>query len=105
MSLKSLSAKLYLGIGVVAVVLWVFGVPGRTILSFALVASMVAMHAGGHGHSGGHGHGGNNGQDARAVGGAPADHEAHTPIGVRNETDGGLSARRPQPPSTKPGCH
>ena len=52
MTLKSLSTKLYLGIALVALVMWMFGVSGRTILSLAAVGFKVAMHASGHG---GHG--------------------------------------------------
>ena len=55
MSLKSLSVKLYLGVAVLAGVLWVAGVSGQTIMSLALVGLMLAMHAGGHGGHGGHG--------------------------------------------------
>lgn len=53
--LKSKSMKWYLGIAVAAVVMWVAGVSGGTILTLAAVGFMVAMHAGGHGGHGGHG--------------------------------------------------
>ncbi len=55
MSLKSRSSKLYFAIAALALVLWMFGVSGGTILTVVLVASMLAMHAGGHGGHGGHG--------------------------------------------------
>src|SRR5680860_18685 len=47
--LKSKSTKWYLGIAVAALVMWVAGVSGGTILTLAAVGFMVAMHAGGHG--------------------------------------------------------
>lgn len=46
MSLKSLSRKLYLGIAVAALVMWVAGVSGGTILTLAAIGVMVAVHAG-----------------------------------------------------------
>lgn len=48
MTVKSWSTKLYLGITSGALVMWVFGVSGQTILAFAAVGLMVAMHVGGH---------------------------------------------------------
>lgn len=77
MTLKSLSAKLYLGIAVAAVVAWVAGVPGRTILSLVAVGLMMAMHAGGHGGHGGHGRGGGgDGHGGHAATDPPAIHRA-----------------------------
>jgi len=53
---KSKSTKWYLGIAVAALVMWVAGVSGGTILTLAAVGFMVAMHAGGHGGHGGGSH-------------------------------------------------
>ena len=55
MTLKSLSTKLYLAIAAAALAAWALGIPGRTVVSFAAVALMIAMHADGHGGNGGHG--------------------------------------------------
>jgi len=61
MTLKSLSTKVYLGLAVAALVMWIAGVSGRTILTLAAVGFMVAVHAGGHGGHGGGSHGGRGG--------------------------------------------
>lgn len=104
MTLKSLSTKLYLGIAVAALVMWVAGVPGRTILTLAAVGFMVAMHAGGHGGHGGHGGGSHDGHADRDDADAHAGHTGRTsaasPTGALvAKTDTGT---RPQPRS---GCH
>ena len=56
MSLRSVSAKLYLAIAVMALVMWFVGVAGGTILTLAAIGFMVAMHAGGHSGHGGRPH-------------------------------------------------
>lgn len=80
MTLKSLSTKLYLGIAAAALIAWAVGVPGRTIVSFAAVAFMLAMHAGGHG---GHGGGPNGGDGGR---GQADPHAGHTKAGATGHT-------------------
>jgi hypothetical protein len=72
MTVKSWPTKLYLGIAVVALAMWIVGVSGRTILSLAAVGFMVAMHAGGHGGHGGGSRGG------RADHDHAAGHAGHT---------------------------
>jgi hypothetical protein len=99
MSLKSLSMKLYLGIAVAALVAWVAGVPGRTIVSLAAVGFMLAMHAGGHG---GHGDG------PHADRGAGTSHPRHTgaatPVASIESAD--HAPRLPtQRGSASRGCH
>lgn len=46
---------LYLGVAVLAAVLWAAGVSTTTLVTIALVGMMLVMHVGGHG---GHPHGG-----------------------------------------------
>lgn len=102
MTLTSLSTKLYLGITVAALVAWVAGVPGRTILSLAAVGLMIAMHAGGHGHGHGGGGGGHEDRD-------PADSRARRTGGngpaVSTQVAGQDPALRTQPRSAARGCH
>ena len=96
MTLKSLSTKLYLGIAVAALAMWIAGVSGRTILSLAAVGFMVAMHAGGHGGHGGHS--GRDDADAHAVHGGRAPSASSTGMPVANSDTGA----RPGPSG---GCH
>lgn len=102
MSLKSLSTKLYLGIAVAALVAWVAGVPGRTILSLAAVGFMLAMHAGGHGGHGGGSHAGRG--DPGAGNSHPFPTGAATPV---SSTDvAGPDPHLPtQRGSASRGCH
>lgn len=53
---------LYLGVAVLAVVLWAVGVSTTTLVTVALVGLMLVMHMGGHG---GHSHGGGPGGTRR----------------------------------------
>ena len=76
---KSLSKKLYLGIAVVALVMWFAGVPGQTILILGAVGFMVAMHAGGHG-GGGHGGGGEDADEDRGASQAHSGHAGHASV-------------------------
>ena len=97
MSFKSLSVKLYLGVVVLAGVLWLAGVSGQTIVSLALVGLMLAMHAGGHG-----GHGGHGSRDARS---AETGHAGHgTRAGSAEALDRNPAGDKAQPP-TRSGCH
>lgn len=98
MSLKSLSTKFYLGIAAAALVMWIAGVPGRTILSLGAVGFMIAMHAGGHG-----GHGGRENRDggpfhAGHTGPAPSASSPDAPVTDSNK---GTRPRR----SGSGGCH
>jgi len=99
-SLKSLSSKLYFAIAALALVLWMFGVSGGTILTVVLVASMLAMHAGGHG-----GHGSST-PHAGAGAEAGTHHPAH---GFRGDATLEASPQtapdRAAPPKPKSGCH
>lgn len=73
MALKSLSTKLFVAIAAAALLMWVAGVPGRSILSVAAVGLMIAMHAGGHGHHGSRpGEPAERGHDAAHAGAAPS---------------------------------
>ncbi len=94
MSLKSLSGKLYFGVAVLAGVLWLAGVSGRTIASLALVGLMLAMHAGGHG-----GHGSRHAQSAETG------HVGHgNRAGLAEAPDRNAAVDEAQPP-TRSGCH
>lgn len=102
MTLKSLSTKLYLGIAVAALIAWAVGVPGRTILSFAAVAFMLAMHAGGHGGHGGGPHGGHGDR------GQADPHAGHTgSAGVATSSDAAdeVPAGRTQSGPAGRSCH
>jgi len=96
-SLKSRSSKLYFAIAALALVLWMFGVSGGTILTVVLIASMLAMHAGGHG-----GHG----SSTPHTGAEAGTHPAH---GFRGDATLEASPRtapdRAAPPKPKSGCH
>jgi len=100
MSLKSLSVKLYLGVAVLAGVLWVAGVSGQTIMSLALVGLLLAMHAGGHG-----GHGGHSSRDAQSAERGSTGHAGHDHrAGLAGAPDGAAAVDEAQPP-TRSGCH
>lgn len=105
MSLKSLSMKLYLGIAVAALVAWVAGVPGRTIVSLVAVGFMLAMHAGGHGGHGGHGGGPHAGRGDHGAGTSRPGHTgAATPVASTEAAD--YAPHLPtQRGSDSRGCH
>jgi hypothetical protein len=97
MTLKSLSTKLYLGIAIAALVMWIGGVPGRTILSLAAVGFMIAMHAGGHG-----GHGG---QADRHDGAAHAGRTGRAASASSSDAPVADAATGTRPGSGSGGCH
>lgn len=102
MSLKSLSMKLNLGIAVAALVAWVAGVPGRTIVSLVAVGFMLAMHAGGHGGHGGGPHAGRG--DHGAGTSRPGHTGAATPVASTEAAD--YAPHLPtQRGSDSRGCH
>lgn len=94
MNLRGLSTKLFLGVAAAAVVMWVAGVSGQTILSLAAFGLMVAMHAGGHG-----GHGARSG---RAGSSAHADGASPTSSPGAPVSDPATGAR---PRAGSGGCH
>ncbi len=100
MSLKSLSTKLYLGIAAAALVMWIAGVPGRTILSLGAVGFMIAMHAGGHG-----GHGGHGGREDRDDGPVHAGHTGPAPSASSPDALVADSTKGTRPGSGSRGCH
>lgn len=101
MSLKSLSTKLYLGIAVAALVMWVAGVSGGTILTLAAIGFMVAMHAGGHGSHGGGAHSGHAQRDDVDH---PAEHTRHS--SAPSSTDASAANKGTGVPhKPRGGCH
>jgi hypothetical protein len=97
MTLKSLSTKLYLGIAIAALVMWIGGVPGRTILSLAAVGFMIAMHAGGHG--------GHDGQADRHDGAAHAGHTGRATSASSSDAPAADAATGTRSGSGSGGCH
>lgn len=102
MTLKSLSTKLYLGMAVAALAAWAVGVPGRTVLTFAAVGFMIAMHAGGHHSHGGGAHGGHGG---RGVGDSRLGRSGGDTPGTSTEEAGQDTSHPTEPGSAVRGCH
>lgn len=96
MTMKSWSSKLFLGIAAAAVVMWVAGVPGRTILSVAAVGLMLTMHAGDHGGHGGH-------DDHSEVPGRPARTEQWSSVSPPGAADSDPATGTRRGPGS--GCH
>jgi hypothetical protein len=103
MTLKSLSTKLFLGIAIAALVMWIGGVPGRTILSLAAVGFMIAMHAGGRGGHGGHG--GHGGQADRHDGAAHAGHAGRATSASSSDAPAADAATGTRSGSGSGACH
>lgn len=103
MSLKSRSSKLYLGIGGLALAMWMLGVSGGTILTVVLIAFMLTMHLGGHGGHGGHG--GSTTAADTGEGNPHTEHEDRANGQVQVEAPPRRTSHQDAPRKPNSGCH